>query len=369
MYASRIKVGTIIKMKIGIYDPYLDDIGGGEKYMLTVAACLSQQHDVTIFWNIPEDVAAVAKRFSIQLDTCKIASNIFSKNFSTWQRLQATHAYDALIVLSDGSVPLSLSKYLFLHIQQPLSIALHESILENFKRSRVTKIFYNSPFTSEKNSELFKGIPSTIIYPPVKHIHVKEPKENIILHVGRFRPMNDGADDFKKQTVMINTFKDMVDKGLKGWKFLLAAGVLEKDQKAFEVLKKDIIRYPIEFVENASSNELAHLYARAKIYWHASGYGEDLEKNPELAEHFGISTVEAMSAGAVPVVINAGGQPEIVSNGENGLVWNTLEEFKSLTLKIIKDRDLWKELSEKAIKRSKDFDTEKFCKDINALLA
>ena len=38
-------------MKIGVYDPYLDDVGGGEKYMLTTAECLSNDHDVTIFWD------------------------------------------------------------------------------------------------------------------------------------------------------------------------------------------------------------------------------------------------------------------------------------------------------------------------------
>lgn len=354
-------------MKIGIYDPYLDDLGGGEKYMLTAAACLSQKHDVTIFWDNPADVTAVARRFSLDLDKCKISANIFSKTISTWQRLQATNAYDALIILSDGSVPLSLSRQLFLHIQQPLSVTSQRSILESFKRSRVSRIFYNSPFTRDKNSGLFTGIPSSIIYPPVKHVHVKETKENIILHVGRFRSINE-SDDFKKHSLMLKIFADMIDKGLKGWRFVLAAGVLERDKKAFDTLKESVKMYPIEFVENSSNNELAHLYAKAKIYWHASGYGEDLKKHPELAEHFGISTVEAMSAGVVPVVINAGGQPEIVTHGENGFVWDTLEELQRMTRVVIEDKTLWKRLSEKAIIRSKDYDTQTFCKEIHTLL-
>ena len=36
-------------MKIGIFDPYLDDLGGGEKYMMKIAQCLGKNHDVSIF--------------------------------------------------------------------------------------------------------------------------------------------------------------------------------------------------------------------------------------------------------------------------------------------------------------------------------
>ena len=121
---------------------------------------------------------------------------------------------------------------------------------------------------------------------------------------------------------MINAFKEMVTKGLKDWKFVLAVSVQKKDETEFEVMQKAAKGFPIEFLVNKSNDELWDIYSKAKIYWHASGFGEDLEKNPEYAEHFGISTVEAMGAGAVPVVINAGGQTEIVADGENGFLWN-----------------------------------------------
>jgi glycosyltransferase involved in cell wall biosynthesis len=368
MYASGRKVATIIKMNIGIYDPYLDDLGGGEKYMLTAAECLSKEHNVTIFWDNQHDVTAVARRFHLNLSKCKISKNIFSSTTSTLQRLQATHIYDALIVLSDGSVPLTLSNKLYLHVQQPLSDLPTSGIMENFKRSRITKIFYNSPFTRDRNIGIFGKVPTTVIYPPVTHVSVKSKKENIILHVGRYRPIEGTDNDFKKQSIMLRAFKEMVDEGLKGWKFVLAAGVLAKHEELYAALKKSVKGYPIEFVENSSNKELEHLYAQAKLYWHASGYGEDLEKQPELAEHFGISTVEAMSAGAVPVVINAGGQPEIVTHKENGYVWDSLEDLKELTVRLTEDSKLLEQLSEKAIVRSKDFDTQKFCKDIHSLV-
>ncbi len=57
------------------------------------------------------------------------------------------------------------------------------------------------------------------------------------------------------------------------------------------------------FHVDAPGAELADLYARASIFWHAAGLGEDAEDDPNRMEHFGISIVEAMSAGAVPVVL------------------------------------------------------------------
>ena len=42
-------------MRIGIYDPYLDTLSGGEKYMLSAASCLAKEHKVFIFWDKDKD--------------------------------------------------------------------------------------------------------------------------------------------------------------------------------------------------------------------------------------------------------------------------------------------------------------------------
>ena len=51
-------------MKIGIYDPYLDDLGGGEKYMMKIAQCLSEQNEVYVFWDNSADVKALKERYA-----------------------------------------------------------------------------------------------------------------------------------------------------------------------------------------------------------------------------------------------------------------------------------------------------------------
>lgn len=356
-------------MRVGVYDPYLDDLGGGEKYMMTLAVCLSQDNDVDVFWDNLDDLDKLQKRFNIDFTKINISPNVFSPKFPMIKRLFATKKYDAIFFLSDGSIPFVASKKLFIHIQQPLSKLQNDSFISKIKLSRVTSFFCNSEYTK---SFIDKKLPvrSKIIYPPVDLFPKKINKENVILHVGRFRVVDPvtRSDDYKKQHFMIKTFKKIINKGLKNWKLILAISVKDAEKEQFDEMKKNTKDYPIEFLINQTNGELWEAYNNAKIYWHASGFGEDLIKHPELAEHFGISTVEAMGAGDVPIVIDAGGQKEIVESEKNGLLWSTAEEFEEKTLRLIKDKNLWNRLSENAQKRAKDFSKEIFCKEANSLL-
>lgn len=356
----------MLLVKIGIFDPYLDDLGGGEKYMITIAECLSQKHEVDVFWDNAKDLKNIAERFALNIFKVKISSNIFSPKVSFIEKLRVSKNYDAIIVLSDGSIPVVLSKKLFIHFQQPLP-NVKQSLKLFLKTKKVNAFFCNSHFTKSFIDKEF-GISSKVIYPPVEADKLKAQKENIILHVGRFRAVNLGGKDYKKQDLMIKVFKQMVDKGLKDWRFNLAIGLKDEDKEKFAVLQKRAQNYPIDFLLNVSRNDLEKIYAKSKIYWHASGFGEDLNINPQLAEHFGISTVEAMSAGCVPVVINAGGQKEIVENGKNGFLWNTLPELESKTIELITNEKLLTSLSQKAKDSVKQFNKEKFYDNINELI-
>lgn len=355
-------------MRIGIYDPYLDDLGGGEKYIVTLAECLAKQHEVNIFWNQPNDLTKVGERFSLDLSNITLVKNIFSPQISFFERSTETKKYDVIIYLSDGSIPLIFSKKLFVHIQQPLSHLSFTSIKAKLKLSRVNGLIYNSKFTASFNKKLFPQTKSFVLYPPVTILHTPTKKENIILHVGRFRPTNVGVEDYKKQSVMIAAFKSMIDKKLTNWKFIIATGLRPEDEQIFAQLKQTAKGYPIEFLVNKSNRELWEIYNKTKIYWHASGFGEDLKAHPEFAEHFGISTVEAMGAGAVPVVINAGGQKEIITDGKDGLLWHTIDELQQETKKLITDKMLWEHLSQTAQIRAKDFSKEMFCAEITRLI-
>ncbi|OGH10400.1 MAG: hypothetical protein A2857_05255 [Candidatus Levybacteria bacterium RIFCSPHIGHO2_01_FULL_36_15] len=355
-------------MKIGIYDPYLDTLGGGEKYMLTAAQCLSASHTVSIFWDKTDDLKQAEEKFALDLNKIKIEENIFSPKVSLLKRLKKTSEFNVIIFLSDGSIPIVLSKKLILHFQFPIEWVDTSSLTFNLKKSRIDMIICNSRFTKEYiDRKMHKK--SIVVYPPVdiNMLEYNTNKENLILTVGRYSRMPSGGD-FKKQEILIDVFKKMIDQGLKSWKLCIVTSNLPKDEIYVNELEKRAKGYPVKIHRSIKNNEILQLYNKARIYWHAAGFGEDLEKHPERAEHFGISTAEAMVAGCVPVVYGAGGQMEIVKDKTDGFLWNNTEELVEKTQLIINNNILWSKLSENAKKTASCFNKQRFCSEINSVL-
>ena len=106
--------------------------------------------------------------------------------------------------------------------------------------------------------------------------------------------------------------------------------------------------------------ELHQLYAASKLFWHATGLGEDEVAHPERFEHFGITTVEAMAAGCVPVVLGKGGQPEIVHSGVDGILWSSEDELVAQTISLVQDENRRMRLAAAARARAWDFDQSVF---------
>ena len=191
-------------------------------------------------------------------------------------------------------------------------------------------------------------------------------KQSKILNVGRFFAGNHN----KKHLEMVRAFKSMVDEGLKGWEFHmvgnLAAG--QEHQEYLDAVRQSAQGYPIYIHQDIPFQQLSNLYAESAIYWHASGYGEDENREPVKFEHFGITTVEAMASGCVPVVIGKGGQSEIVNHGKNGFLWDTLEELKRYTLMVIKDDALRNSLADAATISLEKFNRKNFEAQLDKVL-
>lgn len=357
-------------MRIGLFDPYLDTMGGGEKYMLTIASSFSKKHKVSIFWDphVEFEIKRLAKdRFEFDLTNVKFVHNIFAKNVPLLKRMLVTKNYDVIIYLSDGSIPFLLGKKNIIHFQFPVPWVEGLNIFTRLKMAKIDEVICNSYFTKTYIDKIF-GINSKVIYPPASIIgRGSVRKINMILTVGRFGRLPEG-NNFKKQDLIIKAFKEMVNDGLKRWDLTLVISIRNEDKKQLKVLKNLARGYPIRILENPKNDVLWNLYQKAKIYWHAAGFGEDVNKHPERAEHFGISTVEAMGAGAVPVVINAGGQREIVDDGENGFLWNELGTLKKKTLLLIDDKKKLETLSNNAQVKAGIFSKERFLKEIDEIV-
>jgi glycosyltransferase involved in cell wall biosynthesis len=204
------------------------------------------------------------------------------------------------------------------------------------------------------------GIDCQVVYPPVDTNFQRAQKEKMILSVGRFAIEGEGHG--KKQEEMLAAFRRMKEEGLLEWRYFCvgALGGTDRHRAHFAKLSATVSDIGAELIANINRDRLKDLYEQAAIFWHAAGYGEDEDTRPIFLEHFGISTVEAMAAGCVPVVINKGGQREIVEHCVNGFLWETLEELRAYTRLLMNDDRLRERMAEAARERAQKFSREAF---------
>ena len=382
-----------MSLKAAIYDPYLDTLGGGERYCLSVAEILlKNSYQVDIFWSGKQDIVSLAeKRFDLHLNGINclpdifglshqkidliegniidslhsqpiLKSNIFQKIKKFINKYLILSKYDLIFYLSDGSVPFLFSKKNFLHVQVPfiLKETIKDKILNIIKTKSINKVICNSQFTS-KFLNNFPKSKVTVLYPPVdvENFTSSDKKENYILSVGRF----DNILNAKKQDVLIEAFKKICQNNANfDWKLILMGGShdLPENNHYLQHLQHLTNDFPIEFVVNPDFDKLKQIYSEAKIYWHAAGYGVDEFLHPEETEHFGMTVVEAMDSGAVPLVVAKGGLTEIVTDSQNGYLWQTIEELVAKTQLLLASPQTLKELSEKARESSQSFSKQIF---------
>lgn len=388
--------------KVAIYDPYLDTLGGGERYCLTVAEILLKKgYHVDLFWSGDKSLIEKAeKRFSLNLKDLKIVHDIFeikpqklelmeeNRSFSKFinktlhpqkihfkfkkiiQKLKTTNQYDIIFYISDGSIPFLFGKKNYLHVQVPFTqpFSRFKSTFEKPKLKLISNIICNSQFTSKFQTGSLKN-KTLVLYPPVDvdKFKVSPQKENIILSVGRF----DNILNAKKQDVLIDAFRELVENHRVGdWKLVLAGGsLLDPNKNVYlKCLYEKARGLPINFVVNPQFSELQKIYSESKIYWHAAGFEVDEDSHPENTEHFGITIVEAMASGLVPVVIAKGGIPEIVENGVNGFLWSSVDELILKTKKLIDSPENIKLMSQQSIINCRSFSKENFEKRLLAII-
>ncbi|HKB88328.1 MAG TPA: glycosyltransferase family 4 protein [Patescibacteria group bacterium] len=341
-------------MRAAIHNPYLDTLGGGERYTLSFAKVLvSLGYEVDLEWKSPEIIKKLEDRFGLDLAGVRVRNDV-----------NRGDGYDLCFWVSDGSIPTLKSRKNILHFQFPFQNVNGRSLLNKMKLYRIENIIVNSEFT-KKFIDSEYGVDSIVVYPPVDTLAIKpKRKENIILYVGRFSHLTQS----KRQDVLVDNFKKLTDSGLKDWKLILAGGTEVGVDEYFNELKDMAEGYPVELITSPSFKDLKDLYGKSRIFWSASGFGEDPVKNPTKVEHFGINVVEAMAAGAVPIIYNAGGHTEIIQNNKNGYLWDVEQKLIEITNKLIKDKSLLRKLSFSAINDSKKFSYENFESNINKIL-
>ncbi len=241
-------------------------------------------------------------------------------------------------------------------------LGMRDDVLDSYQ-----VIAANSSYTAEWIERLWRR-ESTVVYSSCENMGPPAPKEKIILHVGRLTSAR--RSDYKHQKTLLDVFRRMTSLHQQGWRAHFA-GTLDTGLAAardFRELVRAADGLPVEFHPSASFETLRDLYRRASIYWHATGYGSSPELHPAKQEHFGMTVVEAMSAGAVPVALNSGGPRETVQHDVAGFLWDNLVELQRYTELLASHPDLVRQFGERAAAASVRFHRAAFEERMESLV-
>lgn len=319
--------------------------GGGLPYVLAIAAALAEEGEVRVRFPAALRTDLARKLFPIPLDGLRLEHD---SRRSTMARevsdVLSGFGYRRVVVQATEVPRLRGLRNAHLVCEFPFQTRLGPG--SRLRLALFRSVVANSAYTARWIERRW-GRPAQVLHPAVFPIPPRE-KRPWIVALGRFA----GGGRSKRQLEMVEVFRGLVERGLAGWELhLIGTG---QDPESVRRVVEAARGLPVTIHLDAPRKELEEVCGAASLFWHFTGALEDPEAAPERMEHFGIATVEAMSAGAVPVVVARGGQPEIVEEGA-GLLWETFEECAEQTWRLCHDEPLRAGLSEGARRRAGDF--------------
>lgn len=215
-------------------------------------------------------------------------------------------------------------------------------------------ILANSKFTANVLRNVISDVKVEVLYPPLRspfNTYAKqllngslgvEKRGNYVVTISAFWPGK------RLEDVLF------LAKKIKYAKFLIV-GRLGKFTAYYRKLKMMVKALNLEnvvFLPNLPREQLCELLLKSKIYLH-----------PMRFEHFGISIIEAMAAGLVPVVHRSGGPWEDILDRKQGLygyAYEDIEEAINYIGDLLNNESLRLKVAERTVRRALMFDEEIF---------
>jgi len=321
--------------RVLIFTPYQLTPGGGERYILTIAQALKPIADVTLVTSYRVSrtrLRTMAREFQLDLAHVELAEAA---------SLEGRHSGDLAFVLGNELLPTAAAMARHnIYICQfpfPFEDEADRSARLAFWRDFDLLLTYSDYVRSHVLRQIAEaGLPFRpveVLTPPVPMVTQRAAKRRgQILHVGRFFV----GGHCKRQDAMIDAFRLLIEAGVAAELHFAGSTMPAAPHQAYYAELVDRAQgLPVTFHPNCSADELHRLYAETDLYWHATGVGRDVERLPHVVEHFGISVVEAMSAGCIPVVFAAGGPPGIVQDGVTGFHFQSIDDLIAVTRRLL----------------------------------
>jgi len=388
------------RLRVAVYDLYWATLGGGEQVDGSIAQTLAADHDVTLLGPTEPDVDRTRSRLGVDLSGCR-----YDTVFDDLEASEASADFDLFVNGTYLSKAVNRARYGWYYVHFPGEVPTRgvrvrhrlgvggvkalsllprlpqrlREVQAGFDRrvqrtefiASYDRYLANSSFTASWVERLW-GVRGDVVYPPVRPSVRPGDKQPLILVLGRFFDPSKGHS--KKQLELLETYLDMVASSqIDGWRLAIVGGCDSANRDYGLAVKRrglsdEARRAGVSVHLNAPGALVEELLGAASLYWHAAGLGEDAETHPERFEHFGISVVEAMAAGAVPLVFGAAGPAEIVRPGVDGEHWTNLSELRAQTRELVRDADRRAELAGAAVARAADFSAAEFAARLNELV-
>jgi glycosyltransferase involved in cell wall biosynthesis len=390
-------------VSVGILDHTGLSVGGGQLVACHLATMLSSFHSVDLIRDWREySLDRLGSAFSLDISRVRprILENAAFESFDVpgtygfYQQIKRsrllTEPYDLFIYCGCHAPPFCYAKRGLVYCHFPFSCRwpkvelktsarwLARNRLDRWIRGKAYQalwqmrmkkydaILANSSFTAQW-VERHWGRPAEVVYPPVELTVPDIPKQNVVASLGRFDCSISGG---KHQLAQIGAFREFLS-GVSGdWRMCLIGSYHTANERAYLTTVQQAAQgLPVTFLVNADRGAVCQALAESKIFWHARGLSNDETETPYRAEHFGIATVEAMRARCVPIVIDSGGQREIVQEGRSGFLCKDLNELVQRTVEVARDECLFRVLSGRARQRSMDFTNEAFERRVTQIVS
>jgi len=320
-----------------VYNDYMSTLGGGERSALAYALALEQlgfKVEILCGGAIPSIEQIV---------------RIFGDEFASVKMRQIEPG--TVVNFAKPAQPTVFVNHTYMSfVRSPGKIGIYSQMFPNQVLNRVTNpmevaslssyayMASNSSFT-KRYADMYWEYPSSksiVLRPPIGAHHVKNAqrlrlkpavKERYFINVGRFNPGNHN----KNQHIVIEAFLEAKKRfaALADWRLKMVGNVNEtvESQEYFASCQRLAANSggAVEICPHLSAAELAESMERAFGYVHATGAFLAPGIEPHKCEHYGLSIVEAMAHGAIPLVYARGGIFDVLEVGTMGIPYITLD--------------------------------------------
>jgi glycosyltransferase involved in cell wall biosynthesis len=316
---------------IGVYSPYEYSIGGGEKYLSHIIKFFLKCGCTSVdFYNNTKRkiIDRTFEEFFSQEDIKKI--NIIGNN-----NINPVTKYDFFIEMGNGRNPTRLKKASatkkIYHCQFPFDY-YRNKICDDLHY--VDHIILNSEYTEKHYKYALQDNDKEKIivnYPPSFRpdiVNDIKKQKNTFVMIGRIHAPNKDAHN-KCHIEVIQIFLELLKLGIP---FKLYVIGTVQDESYYKYLSQFNRTNRIEMTGNCPENIKEKIINSCQYHIHATGLDTDKCFG---YEHFGISTVECINRGCLPICINGGYFPYYIKNGKNGLLFDDVVGLTNILMQIL----------------------------------